>query len=714
MSRIHQLDLRLANQIAAGEVVERPASVVKELVENALDAGSTRIDIDIEQGGVRLIRVRDNGEGISADDLPLALARHATSKIHDLEDLEAVATLGFRGEALASIASVSRLVLSSSADDSGVGHAVCSEGRDMTATVDAAAHPRGTTVEVRDLFFNTPARRKFLKTEQTEFSHLEETVKRLALAHPEVAFSLTHNGRPVHSLRAAQEELEWRRRLASLCGPAFMEHAVPVNIESGGFLLRGWLGLPTFSRAQADLQYFYVNGRMVRDRVVTHAVRQAYADVLFHGRHPAYVLFFDLDPGAVDVNVHPTKHEVRFREQRSVHDFLYRSLHRVIAALKPQDQAPATGLAGAPESGKGLSDIATGAAGGSPGLSQLREQAALQLPTQRPGTGPGFAGYGAAGGADAGVPFPGGGAAGDPAYRAAQSPAGGPYSPDSAAGGLPYPAGSDAYPAGSNSYPAGNNTYPAGGNAYPLAQGGSYAGRPGAAPAPGADETAAAFAFQRPAGAGGFAAEAAPTAMPAADDSAAHPLGYAIGQLHGIYILAQAADGLVLVDMHAAHERITYERLKGSFDAGQLASQPLLVPLSLAVSTREADLAETEQAFFARLGFELERMGPETLLLRAVPILLGQARAETLVRDVLADLAVHGNTRRIEETHNELLATMACHGSVRAGRQLSLAEMNALLRDMEATERSGQCNHGRPTWTRLTLKDLDRLFLRGR
>ncbi|MCC2636374.1 MAG: mismatch repair endonuclease MutL [Moraxellaceae bacterium] len=628
MSRILQLDLRLANQIAAGEVVERPASVVKELVENALDAGSTRIDIDVEQGGVRLIRVRDNGEGIAPDDLPLALARHATSKIHDLEDLEAVATLGFRGEALASIASVSRLVLTSSPDGSGVGLAVRSEGRDMEAVVEAAAHPQGTTVEVRDLFFNTPARRKFLKSDQTEFSHLEETVKRLALAHPEVGFTLTHNGRQVHGLRAAQEEAEWRRRLTSLCGASFMEHAVPLQIESGGLQLRGWIGLPTFSRSQADLQYFYVNGRMVRDRVVIHAVRQAYADVLFHGRHPAYVLFFELDPGAVDVNVHPTKHEVRFREQRSVHDFLFRSLHRVIAELKPKDQAPAA--TSAPDS------LAPG----------LREQGALSLPNAR---------------------------AADSGWAAA-------FAPGLAA-------------AADNTAAAASRAVGFAGSAFT----GTGAGNDPAAFAP-------AFEFQRPVP--GLPVEERPGAAP--------PLGFALGQLHGIYILAQSAEGLIVVDMHAAHERITYERLKNSVDAGTLAAQPLLVPLSLAVSTREADLAEGEQEFFRGLGFELERMGPETLLVRAVPVLLGQARAEALVRDVLADLAVHGSTRRIEETRNELLATMACHGSVRAGRQLSLTEMNALLRDMEATERSGQCNHGRPTWARLTLKDLDRLFLRGR
>jgi DNA mismatch repair protein MutL len=496
---------------------------------------------------------------------------------------------------------VSRLTLTTSDNDSGLGHAVRSEGRDMSAQVEPAAHARGTTVEVRDLFFNTPARRKFLKTENTEFSHIEETVKRLALANPDIAISLSHNGRQIHGLRPATEEMEWRRRVASLCGPAFMESAIPVDIDHTGMRLRGWLGLPTFSRAQADLQYFYVNGRMVRDRVVTHAVRQAYADVLFHGRHPAYVLFFELDPGAVDVNVHPTKHEVRFREQRHVHDFLYRSLHRIIADLKPQDQAPATAAPLAIH----VPDT-------------LREQTPLSLPT----------------------------------------------------------------------------------TAYPLRTATEVAPFQTA-------ENRAVFAsslsFQQPV-----------RMTPEATPGEAPPLGFALAQLHGIYILAQSAEGLIVVDMHAAHERITYERLKQHFNANTIASQPLLVPLSLAVSSREADLAENDTGFFRQLGFELERMGPETLLVRAVPALLGQAKAEALVRDVLADLAVHGSTRRIEETQNELLATMACHGSVRAGRTLTLPEMNALLRDMEATERAGQCNHGRPTWTRLTLGDLDKLFLRGR
>ncbi len=608
MSRIHLLDARLANQIAAGEVVERPASVIKELLENSLDAGARRIDIDVEQGGIKLLRVRDDGDGVHKDDLPLALSRHATSKIHDLDDLEAVATLGFRGEALASIASVSRLLMTSSPEESGLAWAVRSEGRDMAAVIEGATHPRGTTVEVRDLFFNTPARRKFLRTEQTEFSHLEEVVRRLALSQFGVGFQLTHNGRVIHQLRPALNEAEQRRRVATLCGAAFMEQAVPVEVEAVGLKLWGWVGLPTFSRSQADLQYFYVNGRVIRDKVVSHAVRQAYADVLYHGRHPAYVLFFELDPGTVDVNVHPTKHEVRFRDQRMVHDFLFRSLHRLIANLSPEDslQAPAAPL---------VSGAAAGEFAGQNALS-LNPAAVANTWVQPPVNGA------------------------SPVVVREQ-----------------------------------------------LAQYGRLYETPVRGEAP---------------------------AMPAADSTTAPPLGFAIAQLHGIYILAQNADGLIVVDMHAAHERITYERMKAAFGEGRIVSQPLLVPLSLAVSSKEADFAEQSAEHFARLGFVLERMGPETLLVREIPTLLGQAKTEALVRDVLSDLIEHGTTRRIEESLNELLATMACHGSVRAGRVLSLPEMNALLRDMEATERAGQCNHGRPTWARMTLPELDRLFLRGR
>lgn len=602
MARIHLLDARLANQIAAGEVVERPASVAKELIENALDAGARAIDVQVEHGGIAALRIRDDGDGIAKDDLPLALARHATSKIHHLDDLEAVATLGFRGEALASIASVSRLTLTSSQEDAGVGWAVRSEGRDMSAVVEPARHPRGTTVEVRDLFFNTPARRKFLRSENTEFGHLEEVVRRLALVAPQVGFSLSHNQRQLWQLKPAHDELSLKRRLSQVCGPAFVEAAQPLSIESVGVRLHGWIALPTFSRAQADLQYFFVNGRMVRDKTVSHAVRQAYADVLFHGRHPAFVLYLDIDPAAVDVNVHPTKHEVRFREQRSVHDIIYRGLHRALASVRPQDAAPVS--------------------------HESVQSAAWSAPSAMP------------------------------AYAAPTEQA-----------GLDWSAGAPAREAFADYL-------------------GATAGRvPDSGFAP---------------------------MSPAANPAGAPPLGYALGQLHGIYILAQNADGLVLVDMHAAHERIVYERLKAAQGGTGIVAQPLLVPISLAVSQREADLAEQSDAALAEMGIALQRLGPETLLIRAVPSLLAQAGAEALVRDVLSDLLTHGQTRRVEEQRNELMATMACHGAVRANRQLSITEMNALLRDMEATERSGQCNHGRPTWTRLTLADLDRLFLRGR
>lgn len=601
MARIHLLDARLANQIAAGEVVERPASVIKELIENALDAGARAIDVQVEQGGIAGLRVRDDGDGIAKDDLPLALARHATSKIHHLDDLEAVATLGFRGEALASIASVSRLTMTSSQEEEGVGWAVRSEGRDMAAVMEPARHPRGTTVEVRDLFFNTPARRKFMRSENTEFGHLEEVVRRLALVAPQVSFSLSHNQRQLWQLKPAHDDVSLKRRLSQVCGPAFVEAAQPLSIESAGVHLHGWIALPTFSRAQADLQYFFVNGRMVRDKTVSHAVRQAYADVLFHGRHPAFVLYLDIDPAAVDVNVHPTKHEVRFREQRSVHDIIYRGLHRALANVRPQDATPVS-------------------------------HESVQAPTW---------------------------AGAMPTYSAPTQQA-----------GLDWSAGAPAREAFADYL-------------------GASSGRP---------------------------AESLPdfSTLTAPDQAGPPPLGYALGQLHGVYILAQNADGLVLVDMHAAHERIVYERLKAAQGGMGIVAQPLLVPISLAVSQREADLAEQSEAALTEMGIALQRLGPETLLIRAVPSLLAQAGAEALVRDVLSDLLTHGQTRRVEEQRNELMATMACHGAVRANRQLSITEMNALLRDMEATERSGQCNHGRPTWTRLTLADLDRLFLRGR
>jgi len=624
LRRIHLLSPRLANQIAAGEVVERPASVIKELLENSLDAGARRIDVEVEQGGVKLLRVRDDGCGIPSDDLPLALARHATSKIRDLDDLERVMSLGFRGEALASISSVARLTMTSRTADADQAWQVETEGRDMEARVQPAAHPVGTSVEVRDLFFNTPARRKFLRAEKTEFEHLQEVIRRLALARFDVAFHLRHNGKTVFALHEARDEISRARRVASVCGSAFLEQALPIQVERNGLHLWGWVGLPTFSRSQADLQYFYVNGRMVRDKLVVHAVRQAYRDVLYNGRHPTFVLFLELDPAAVDVNVHPTKHEVRFREGRTVHDFLYGTLHRALGEVRPEDQLAAPAAVAPVVRPTGLEAGEFGPQG---------EMSLAANVLERP--------------------------VAEPAWRPTASSGG--YAPPTR------PAG----PVGTAEAQAAYREY--------------------FAPLP----------------------DSAPVSLPESQGDIP-PLGYALAQLKGIYILAENAQGLVLVDMHAAHERITYERLKIAMASEGLKGQPLLVPESLAVSQREADCAEEHAAWFQRLGFELQRLGPETLAIRQTPALLKQAEASQLVRDVLSDLLEYGTSDRIQAHLNELLATMACHGAVRANRRLTVPEMNGLLRDMEQTERSGQCNHGRPTWTQLGMDDLDKLFLRGR
>ena len=611
--RIHRLATRLANQIAAGEVVERPASVIKEAIENSLDAGATRVDIELESGGVQLMRVRDNGEGISAEDLTLALARHATSKIDSIDDLEAVGTLGFRGEALASIASVSRLSLTSNASDQGAeGSVAQSEGRDMTVSVIPASHPRGTTLEVRDLFYNTPARRKFLRTEKTELGHIDEVFKRQALARSDVAFSLRHNGKTLHSLKAAHNQAERERRIATVCGSAFMEQSVALTREAGGLSLYGWVGLPTFSRSQADLQYFFVNGRVIRDKLVTHAIKQAYRDVLFHGRHPAYVLFLEVDPAVVDVNVHPTKHEVRFREGREVHSFIFSTLHRALGDLRPGDGAATSDTAVVNESG---------------------EMAWPTTPQQAP--------------------------------MGLSMPSGGHWQPEVQSGTSDISALSRLY-----SGPAINR--------------GGQSATPTAAPGSGGDE------------------------------SEVPPLGFALAQLHGVFILSENAEGLVLVDMHAAHERITYERLKRMRDDSGIRTQPLLVPQTITLSSREVAAAvEMSQALLA-LGLVLDATGDEQLVIREVPIALVGGAIDALVRDVLSDMMTFGTSDRIAAHEDELLSTMACHGSVRANRRLTVPEMNALLRDMEMTERSGQCNHGRPTWVQLGMQDLDKLFLRGR
>ena len=611
MSQIKLLSPRLANQIAAGEVVERPASVIKELVENSMDAGATRIDVDIEAGGVKLMRVRDNGGGIEQDDMPLALSRHATSKIIELEDLENVGTLGFRGEALASISSVSRLTMVSNTEEKSAGWKAQSEGRDMEVEVSPSPHPKGTTAEVRDLFFNTPARRKFLRTEKTEFGHLEEVIKRQSLSRFDVGFYLHHNGKAIHALKPCKSQLERERRIASVCGPAFMQHALHIDTEAAGLRLWGWVALPTFSRSQGDLQHFFVNGRVIRDKLVSHAVRQAYRDVLFHGRHPAFVLYLELDPSMVDVNVHPTKHEVRFRDGRTVHDFLFRSLHRLLADVRPEDQL-------APTMMNTVQAPATGISGG-----EFQQQETIAL---RP----------------AGVDR---------------------LSPQQVQKQL-------------TSY---NSLY-SGGKTNSNDRG----------------MTAPASAL-----------------APSQQEGDIPPLGYALAQLKGIYILAENEQGLVLVDMHAAHERITYERMKNSREGEGIQTQPLLVPESIAVSQREADYVDEHADVFVSLGLGLERAGPESLMIREVPIILQSSDVEQLVRDVLSDLIEHGSTDRIQSHINEILSTMACHGSVRANRRLTIPEMNALLRDMEETERSGQCNHGRPTWTQMPLDELDKLFLRG-
>ena len=604
--RIHQMPNQLINQIAAGEVVERPASVVKELLENSLDACSTKIEIDIEQGGTKLIRIRDNGRGIHKEDLALALSRHATSKIRNLDDLEHIKSLGFRGEALPSIASISRMNITSRQQDA---DAFKVQGQDeQSAQVSPAAHSFGTTIEVRDLFYNVPARRKFLRTEKTEFNHLEDVVKRIALSHFNVDVTLNHNQRAIKHWRAANDQKSMEQRIAEVCGKAFIEQSQYMSFEAANLKLHGWIALPSFSRSQADMQFFFVNGRIIRDKLVTHAVRQAYQDVLYHGRHPAYVLFLQLDPAMVDVNAHPTKHEVRFREGRLVHDFLFRGIHKALADVRPESMgagelsAAETGLNNPPASS--VQPLQTSLSGVSNyGGPTRQSDMALQVNEQI-----------------------------------------------------------QAY---------------------------ANLSRPELSRHDLSQDVQANEAQEIP------------------------PLGFAVAQLHGIYILSQTANGMVIVDMHAAHERITYERMKQDMQQGNLASQPLLVPISMNLSEKEAGLAEEQAAIFTELGFELDRSGPESIRIRQIPVILARADAETLVRDVLADLLSYGNSERIRNAINSVLGTMACHGSVRANRSLSIPEMNALLRDMETTERSGQCNHGRPTWTEFSLDAIDKWFMRG-
>jgi DNA mismatch repair protein MutL len=622
--KIHTLSPQLINQIAAGEVIERPAAVVKELIENSFDAEARRIDLDVVSGGIRLIRIRDDGAGIHSEDLPLALSRHATSKIASLKDLEGVRSMGFRGEALPSISSVSRLTLTSRMRGADRAWQVRADGTETDFDLLPASHPAGTTIEVRDLFYNTPARRKFLRTEKTEFSHIETGVKRMALSRFDVAFSLRHNQREVLKLKPALRQEEKERRVGQLCGTAFMDHALAVEYEASAIQLSGWVGLPTYSRSQADMQFFYVNGRLVRDKLVAHAVRQAYHDVLFHGRHPVYVLYLEIDPSVVDVNAHPAKLEVRFRESRLVHDFLFRGLHRCLAEARPGGDVQGESVNG------GFAHHRPGEAAAHSGGVHHREAA----------------------------PHAGGAAV---ANRPDQKPI------------LP--------------------------------------GRQEGLPLDVKESIELYAALQGDSATEELPGQAAEQRRQEGDMS---PLGFALAHLHNIYILAESKNGLVVVDAHAAHERITYERLKRQYANGQLPIQPLLLPVRIMVSEAEANLAEQERDALLKAGVEIDRTGPETVTVRALPAQLGQVDAETLIRDVLADISEFGGSRRIEQRIDELFSTMACHASVRAHRRLTTAEMNALLREMESTERSGQCNHGRPTWVELSKKELDKFFLRGR
>jgi len=607
---IRQLPEHLANQIAAGEVVERPASVVKELVENSLDAGADRIRIDIEQGGTRLIRVRDNGMGMAADEAPRALAPHATSKIQAAEDLARIGTMGFRGEALPSIASVSRLTLTSRSADADEGVAVTA-GADGEA-VTPAPHPVGTTVDVRDLFYNTPARRKFLRTEKTEFGHIVDAVRRTALAAMDTAFTLSHNERTHFQLPAVTGWDDTERRVARLLGDTFLQNAVHIRQDSGdGLRLSGWVILPTAGRGQRDQQFFFVNRRAVRDRLLSHAVAEAYRDVLYKDRHPAYVLFLEVAPEEVDVNVHPTKHEVRFSEGRRIHAFIRHTVEQALAAVRPE-------AAAAPASAPAVS-------------------------------------------------------------RDSAPPAGASGAPPTSGRGAPPPQQQDQL--GLREAPA----------AYAAlyGTGGDEARAPEPAPAV-------------PAGA----------PVPAAAEGE-HPLGYALAQIHGAFILAQTPTGVVLVDQHAAHERITYERLKQDFHREGIERQGLLVPVSLSLAERHMVLLEEEAETLQRLGFRVEPTGPRHAAIREAPALLGDADLPALVEQALTALANYGSETPVLEAVNGVLAEMGCHGSVRANRRLTREEMDALLRELEDTERGGQCNHGRPTYVHLSVEELDGFFMRG-
>lgn len=611
----------LISQIAAGEVVERPASALKELIENSLDAGATRIDIKLEQGGVKLLSVQDDGAGITLDELPLSLARHATSKIASLEDLESVASLGFRGEALASMASVARVSVTSRTPAAPHAGQIDAEGS-APGAVRPAALSGGTVITVADLFFNTPARRKFLKSEATEYAHCAEIVRRMALSRPDVAFTLTHNGRI--QLRFPSQGLD--ERIAAVLGEDFVAAAVAVDEQAGPFSLTGLAALPAYSRSGRDAQYVFVNGRFVRDKLIAHALREAYRDVLHHDRHPAYALFFRLPPEGVDVNVHPAKTEVRFRDGRGVHQFLFHAIERALSGS-------------AAESREGVHRV-PGANSIPP--SPLYQGGHLSNPLDKGGRPQGGGIYG-------------GGEQGEPGdFRVARS-----------AGGFPSQ------------------------SSIPLQASESQAFYDALYRTPSVEESAASL------------------------ETDAYPLGYALGQLHGIYVLAQNSKGLVVVDMHAAHERVVYEKLKCALDARAVPTQALLIPVTVTADERDVAAIGDHAEALQDIGFDIHPIAANTVAVRAVPALLKDADPLALTRDLLREIREYGVSRLITERRNELLSTLACHGAVRANRKLTIPEMNALLREMEATERAGQCNHGRPTWFQLGMGDLDKWFRRG-
>ena len=675
MAVIQQLPDHLINQIAAGEVVERPASIVKELVENSLDAGATSITVELEQGGLERIRVRDNGSGIGAEQLPLALSRHATSKISSMDDLQRVSSMGFRGEALPSIASVSRLSIISAVADAehaariqytGAGGGGSGAG---TSSVEPASHPVGTAVDVQSLFYNVPARRKFMRTPRTEFARCEAVVKTLAMAYPLCAFNIVHNGKTVFDCKRADNVEQQGIRVARILGKGFGDAARHVSIEGAGLGLTGWLSDPSFSRAQADMQYFYVNGRMVRDKVISHAIKQAYSDLIYHQRFPAFVLFLDIDPLAVDVNVHPGKQEVRFRDGQNVHGFIRQSIKRLLAAFSPADANAAAALGDADMSG---SDPHANAGLGEGG--QIAAQRATHTANPTANQGSAQANFGARGHPQRPMPLQVreqldafqrlGAASSASALR--------PISPYARSEGALDPRHSASHAGDDACEPNSEN---ASANALSGAPAGAFASAP---------------------------------------SQAIPPLGFAKGHLHGVYILAENSDGLIMVDAHAAHERITYERLKHEFAQGQLKTQALLVPVTLDVSEAEADRCDSETEWLKSLGLQVDRQGPEQLVIREVPAILGRSNVAALLRDVLSDLMSIDNSQRLQAAVDQVLSSMACHGSVRANRQLSVTEMNALLRLIESTPNSGQCNHGRPTWTKLSMQELDKLFMRGR